>query len=66
MRHAYTLYTPFLFFRLKNNSIGALHNIEIFQTSSCALNIVGKLSMMKGASSWFCNVSTYGGEVIEY
>jgi hypothetical protein len=22
--------------------------------------------MIEGASSWFCNVSTYGGEVIEY
>jgi len=31
-----------------------------------ALNIVGKPSLSKDAPSWFHNVSTYAGEVIEY
>jgi len=30
------------------------------------LGTVGKPLMNRGASSWFYNVSTYGGQVIEY
>jgi hypothetical protein len=33
---------------------------------SChALGVLGKISMKKGVSSWFHNVSTYNEEVIE-
>jgi hypothetical protein len=32
----------------------------------CTLDVVGKLSMSRGVLSWFRNVLTYGGEVIEY
>ncbi len=35
-------------------------------TSCFTLGIVGKHLMRKGAPIWFHNVSTYGGEVIEY
>jgi hypothetical protein len=33
---------------------------------SCNLDILGKSFMSRGASSWFHNVSTYGGEIIEF
>jgi len=36
-------------------------------SASChTLGTVGKPSMSRGAPSWFHNVPTYGGEVIEY
>jgi hypothetical protein len=34
--------------------------------SCCNLGTTKKSSMSRGASSWFYNVSTYDGEVIEY
>jgi len=40
-------------------------HVEIFQTS-CALGIIGKPLMSRGAPSWFHNILTYGGEFIEY
>jgi len=33
--------------------------------SCCTLGTVEKSSMSRGASSWFHNVLTYGGEVID-
>jgi hypothetical protein len=40
-------------------------HVEFFQTS-CALGIIGKPLMSRGAPSWFHNILTYGGEFIEY
>jgi len=34
--------------------------------SCCNLGTITKSSMIRGASTWFYNVSTYDGEVIEY
>jgi hypothetical protein len=34
--------------------------------SCCSFGIFGNLSMSKGEMDWFCNVSKYDGEVIEY
>ncbi len=44
--------------------------VEIFQTTmpfvSAHSCLIGTTSMSRGEMSWFHNVSTYSGEVIEY
>ncbi len=44
-------------------------HVEISQTNPplhCALNMIGKLSISKGAWRWFHNVQAYGATFIEY
>jgi hypothetical protein len=45
-----------------------IYHVKISQITMhfATLDIIGKPSMNRGATTWFQNVLTYGGRVIEY
>jgi hypothetical protein len=44
-----------------------IYHVKPYHNAFChTLDIIGKPSMNKGATTWFHNVLTYGGKFIEY
>jgi hypothetical protein len=41
-------------------------NLPNHKVSNCMLGAIGNLSMNRGATHWFHNIWSYGGEIIKY